>query len=83
MGYNFVFLYTLSISFLPQFKNICTAFTDTAVAQAQAQHPDGTSKGISYSLFSGNKRQAFSINSITGEIYNKSVFLSNRLYVAN
>uniref|UniRef100_A0A673B3N5 Protocadherin-16 n=1 Tax=Sphaeramia orbicularis TaxID=375764 RepID=A0A673B3N5_9TELE len=40
----------------------------TAVAQAQAQHPDGTHKGISYSLFSGNRRQAFSISSSTGEI---------------
>ncbi|KAM9332564.1 protocadherin-16 [Pholidichthys leucotaenia] len=40
----------------------------TAVAQAQAQHPDGTRKGISYSLFSGNRKQAFSIISSTGEI---------------
>uniref|UniRef100_A0A4W6FUB5 Protocadherin-16 n=1 Tax=Lates calcarifer TaxID=8187 RepID=A0A4W6FUB5_LATCA len=40
----------------------------TAVAQAQAQHPDGTRKGISYSLFSGNRKQAFSISSSTGEI---------------
>ncbi|XP_026227263.1 protocadherin-16-like isoform X2 [Anabas testudineus] len=44
------------------------AAKDTAVAQAQAQHPDGTSMGISYSLFSGNKKQAFIINSATGEI---------------
>ncbi|XP_076023905.1 LOW QUALITY PROTEIN: protocadherin-16-like, partial [Genypterus blacodes] len=40
----------------------------TAVARAQAQHPDGTQKGISYSLFSGNRRQSFSISSSTGEI---------------
>ncbi|XP_074527695.1 protocadherin-16 isoform X1 [Halichoeres trimaculatus] len=40
----------------------------TAVAQAQAKHPDGTLKGISYSLFSGNKKQAFTISSSTGEI---------------
>ncbi|XP_028277727.1 protocadherin-16 [Parambassis ranga] len=40
----------------------------TAVAQAQAQHPDGTRAGISYSLFSGNRKQAFSINTSTGEI---------------
>ncbi|KAK2828340.1 hypothetical protein Q5P01_019374 [Channa striata] len=40
----------------------------TAVAQAQAQHPDGTRKGISYSLFSGNRNQAFVISSSTGEI---------------
>ncbi|KAM9348127.1 protocadherin-16 [Symphorus nematophorus] len=40
----------------------------TAVAQAQAQHPDGTRKGISYSLFSGNRKQAFTISSSTGEI---------------
>ncbi|XP_029029135.1 protocadherin-16-like [Betta splendens] len=44
------------------------AIKGTAVAQAQAQHPDGTRKGISYSLFSGNKRQAFTIDSSTGEI---------------
>uniref|UniRef100_UPI0037E8DF2B protocadherin-16 n=1 Tax=Semicossyphus pulcher TaxID=241346 RepID=UPI0037E8DF2B len=40
----------------------------TAVAQAQAQHPDGTRRGISYSLFSGNRKQAFTITSSTGEI---------------
>ncbi|KAM8897984.1 protocadherin-16 [Spinachia spinachia] len=40
----------------------------TAVAQAQAQHPDGTRSGISYSLFSGNRKQAFHISSSTGEI---------------
>ncbi|XP_023258330.1 protocadherin-16-like [Seriola lalandi dorsalis] len=44
----------------------------TAVAQAQAQHPDGTRKGISYSLFSGNRKQAFSISSSTGEIWVQS-----------
>ncbi|XP_041807874.1 protocadherin-16-like [Chelmon rostratus] len=40
----------------------------TAVAQAQAQHPDGTRSGISYSLFSGNRKQVFTISSSTGEI---------------
>lgn len=44
------------------FKN-----SGTAVAQAQAQHPDGTHKGISYSLFSGNRKQGFTINTSTGE----------------
>ncbi|XP_015235254.1 PREDICTED: protocadherin-16-like [Cyprinodon variegatus] len=44
----------------------------TAVAQAQAQYPDGTRKGISYSLFSGNRKQAFSISSSTGEIWVQS-----------
>ncbi|XP_040006119.1 protocadherin-16 isoform X2 [Xiphias gladius] len=44
----------------------------TAVAQTQAQHPDGTRKGISYSLFSGNRKQAFSISSSTGEIWVQS-----------
>lgn len=38
----------------------------TAVAQAQAQYPDGTRKGISYSLFSGNRKHAFTISSSTG-----------------
>uniref|UniRef100_A0A3Q3WF66 Protocadherin-16 n=1 Tax=Mola mola TaxID=94237 RepID=A0A3Q3WF66_MOLML len=40
----------------------------TAIAQAEAQHPDGTHRGISYSLFSGNRKQAFTISSSTGEI---------------
>ncbi|XP_043995914.1 protocadherin-16-like isoform X1 [Gambusia affinis] len=44
----------------------------TAVAQTQAQYPDGTHIGISYSLFSGNKKQAFSISSSTGEIWVQS-----------
>ncbi|XP_017273627.1 protocadherin-16 [Kryptolebias marmoratus] len=44
----------------------------TAVAQAQAQYPNGTHEGISYSLFSGNKRQAFSISSSSGEIWVES-----------
>ncbi|XP_054639199.1 protocadherin-16-like [Dunckerocampus dactyliophorus] len=44
----------------------------TAVAQAQAQYPDGTRKGISYSIFSGNRQQAFSISSSTGEIWVQS-----------
>ncbi|KAM4546524.1 protocadherin-16 [Fundulus diaphanus] len=48
------------------------AMKGTAVAQAQAQYPDGTRKGISYSLFSGNKKQAFGISSSTGEIWVQS-----------
>ncbi|XP_035482204.2 protocadherin-16 [Scophthalmus maximus] len=44
------------------------AMKGTNVAQAQAQHPDGTRNGISYSLFSGNRKQAFSISSSSGEI---------------
>ncbi|XP_053703387.1 protocadherin-16-like isoform X1 [Synchiropus splendidus] len=40
----------------------------TAVARAQAQHPDGSREGISYSIFSGNRKQSFSISSSTGEI---------------
>ncbi|XP_047462295.1 LOW QUALITY PROTEIN: protocadherin-16-like [Mugil cephalus] len=44
----------------------------TAVAQAQAQHPDGTRNDISYSLFSGNRKKAFSISSSTGEIWVQS-----------
>ncbi|XP_006800222.1 protocadherin-16-like [Neolamprologus brichardi] len=40
----------------------------TTVAQAQAQYPDGSRNGISYSLFSGNRKQAFSISTSTGEI---------------
>uniref|UniRef100_A0A4W5JNT9 Cadherin domain-containing protein n=1 Tax=Hucho hucho TaxID=62062 RepID=A0A4W5JNT9_9TELE len=43
--------------------------TGTAVAQDQAQYPDGTRRGISYSLFSGNRLQAFSIGTSTGEIW--------------
>ncbi|XP_073335504.1 protocadherin-16 [Pagrus major] len=44
------------------------ALKGTTVAQAQAQHPDGTRRGISYSLFSGNRKQAFIISSSSGEI---------------
>ncbi|KAF7668307.1 hypothetical protein LDENG_00013580 [Lucifuga dentata] len=44
------------------------AIKGTAVAQAEAHHPDGTRNGISYSLFSGNRKQAFIISSSTGEI---------------
>uniref|UniRef100_A0A8C7XTF0 Protocadherin-16 n=1 Tax=Oryzias sinensis TaxID=183150 RepID=A0A8C7XTF0_9TELE len=44
----------------------------TAVAQAQAEYPDGTRQGISYSLFSGNKKQLFKISSSTGEIWVES-----------
>ncbi|KAI7793262.1 putative protocadherin-16 [Triplophysa rosa] len=41
----------------------------TAVAQAQAQHPDGNRNGITYTIFSGNKYKSFSISSSTGEIW--------------
>ncbi|XP_077402425.1 protocadherin-16 isoform X2 [Vanacampus margaritifer] len=44
----------------------------TAVAQAQAQYPDGNRKGISYSIFSGNRQQVFRISSSTGEIWVQS-----------
>uniref|UniRef100_A0A8C2K0Q1 Protocadherin-16 n=1 Tax=Cyprinus carpio TaxID=7962 RepID=A0A8C2K0Q1_CYPCA len=44
----------------------------TAVAQAQAQYPDGTRDGITYSIFSGNKYHSFSISSSTGEIWVQS-----------
>ncbi|XP_023681833.1 protocadherin-16-like isoform X1 [Paramormyrops kingsleyae] len=40
----------------------------TAVVQIQAQHPDGSRRGISYSLFSGNRHKSFRISSTTGEI---------------
>ncbi|XP_068174112.1 protocadherin-16-like [Antennarius striatus] len=41
----------------------------TIVTQTQAQYPDGSQTGISYSIFSGNRMQSFGINSITGEIW--------------
>uniref|UniRef100_A0AAX7TEQ5 Protocadherin-16 n=1 Tax=Astatotilapia calliptera TaxID=8154 RepID=A0AAX7TEQ5_ASTCA len=41
----------------------------TVVTQAQAQYPDGSKNGITYSIFSGNKLQSFGINTITGEIW--------------
>uniref|UniRef100_A0A8C5B076 Protocadherin-16 n=1 Tax=Gadus morhua TaxID=8049 RepID=A0A8C5B076_GADMO len=44
------------------------AVQGTAVARPQAQFPDGSRQGISYSLFSGNRRRVFSISSSTGEI---------------
>ncbi|XP_060743723.1 protocadherin-16 [Tachysurus vachellii] len=44
----------------------------TAVVQIQAQYPDGSRSGITYSIFSGNKLQSFSISSITGEIWVES-----------
>uniref|UniRef100_A0A3Q4H2E3 Protocadherin-16 n=1 Tax=Neolamprologus brichardi TaxID=32507 RepID=A0A3Q4H2E3_NEOBR len=37
-------------------------------SSAPAQYPDGSRNGISYSLFSGNRKQAFSISTSTGEI---------------
>ncbi|KAK5929634.1 hypothetical protein CgunFtcFv8_010853 [Champsocephalus gunnari] len=41
----------------------------TVVTQTQAQYPDGSQMGISYSIFSGNRLQSFGINAITGEIW--------------
>ncbi|XP_029027438.1 protocadherin-16-like [Betta splendens] len=41
----------------------------TIVTQTQAQYPDGSRLGISYSIFSGNRMQSFGINPITGEIW--------------
>uniref|UniRef100_A0A671L6B0 Protocadherin-16 n=1 Tax=Sinocyclocheilus anshuiensis TaxID=1608454 RepID=A0A671L6B0_9TELE len=41
----------------------------TAVVQIQAHYPDGSSRGINYSIFSGNKQQSFSISPHTGEIW--------------
>lgn len=39
----------------------------TVVTQTQAQYPDGSQTGISYSIFSGNRLQSFGINTITGK----------------
>uniref|UniRef100_A0AAR2J6I9 Cadherin domain-containing protein n=1 Tax=Pygocentrus nattereri TaxID=42514 RepID=A0AAR2J6I9_PYGNA len=44
----------------------------TAVVQIQAQYPDGSRSGITYSIFSGNKLQSFSISPTTGEIWVES-----------
>ncbi|KAJ3590385.1 hypothetical protein NHX12_008336 [Muraenolepis orangiensis] len=41
----------------------------TAIIQTQAQYPDGSRLGITYSLFSGNKMQSFGINPTSGEIW--------------
>uniref|UniRef100_A0A8C6SHA9 Dachsous cadherin-related 1a n=1 Tax=Neogobius melanostomus TaxID=47308 RepID=A0A8C6SHA9_9GOBI len=41
----------------------------TVVTQTQAQYPDGSQNGISYSIFSGNRLSSFGINTITGEIW--------------
>uniref|UniRef100_A0A6Q2Z7J2 Protocadherin-16 n=1 Tax=Esox lucius TaxID=8010 RepID=A0A6Q2Z7J2_ESOLU len=44
----------------------------TAVVQTQAQYPDGSRNGISYSIFSGNILNSFGISSSTGEIWVQS-----------
>uniref|UniRef100_A0A8C9VBP1 Protocadherin-16 n=1 Tax=Scleropages formosus TaxID=113540 RepID=A0A8C9VBP1_SCLFO len=44
----------------------------TAVVQVQAQHPDGSRRGITYSLFSGNRQHSFSISPTSGEIFVQS-----------
>jgi len=59
----------------------CAFFpTGTAVAQAQAQHPDGTRNGITYTIFSGNKYRSFSIGSNTGQMYTKMHMKNNISY---
>uniref|UniRef100_A0A8C5BE63 Dachsous cadherin-related 1a n=1 Tax=Gadus morhua TaxID=8049 RepID=A0A8C5BE63_GADMO len=45
------------------------AVKGTAIIQTQAQYPDGSRMGITYSLFSGNKMQFFGINPTSGEIW--------------
>ncbi|XP_041055633.1 protocadherin-16-like [Carcharodon carcharias] len=44
----------------------------TSVVKIQAQHPDGSHRGILYSIFSGNEKGAFTIRSNTGDISVKS-----------
>ncbi|XP_030634016.1 protocadherin-16 [Chanos chanos] len=45
------------------------AVRGTAVVQTQAQYPDGSRSGITYSIFSGNKLRSFSISPTSGEIW--------------
>lgn len=59
---HFIFI-QLSLSF-NIFHSLCSQYSGTAVFQAVAQHPDGSVNGISYSLFSGNRKQVFTIRSI-------------------
>lgn len=57
---------------LKSIEDFCVFFqTGTAVAQAQAQHPDGNRNGITYTIFSGNKYKSFSISSSTGQMGNQ------------
>lgn len=49
------------------FNRACFHLIGTVVTQTQAQYPDGSQTGISYSIFSGNRMQSFGINSITGK----------------
>nr|XP_055052859.1 protocadherin-16 [Misgurnus anguillicaudatus] len=44
----------------------------TAVVQIQAHYPDGSTSGINYSIFSGNKQRSFTISPHTGEIWVES-----------
>ncbi|XP_072333668.1 protocadherin-16-like [Scyliorhinus torazame] len=44
----------------------------TSVVKIQAQHPDGSHRGILYSIFSGNEEGVFTIRSNTGDISVKS-----------
>uniref|UniRef100_A0A8C7ZZX1 Protocadherin-16 n=1 Tax=Oryzias sinensis TaxID=183150 RepID=A0A8C7ZZX1_9TELE len=45
------------------------AVKGTVVTKIQAQYPDGSKTGISHSIFSGNRMDAFGINPVTGEIW--------------
>uniref|UniRef100_A0A8K9Y0V4 Protocadherin-16 n=1 Tax=Oncorhynchus mykiss TaxID=8022 RepID=A0A8K9Y0V4_ONCMY len=51
---------------------VCCPPPGTAVVQTQAQYPDGSRSGISYSIFSGNTLLSFGISSSTGEIWVQS-----------
>ncbi|XP_062910893.1 protocadherin-16-like [Mobula hypostoma] len=44
----------------------------TSVVRVQAQHQNGSNRGILYSIFSGNERGTFTIRSHTGDISIKS-----------
>lgn len=46
---------------------MCFHLIGTVVTQTQAQYPDGSQTGISYSIFSGNRMQSFGINTVTGK----------------
>ncbi|XP_043548676.1 protocadherin-16-like [Chiloscyllium plagiosum] len=52
-----------SISNIPLAENSAAG---TSVVKIEAQHPDGSHRGIFYSIFSGNERDAFTIHSNTG-----------------
>ncbi|XP_067889067.1 protocadherin-16-like [Heterodontus francisci] len=58
-----------SVSEVPLAENSAPG---TPVVKIQAQHPDGSHRGILYSIFSGNEKGAFTIRSNTGDISVKS-----------